>query len=255
MKRQNLVDRFPTFFTYCCFQITGALLLFAIYRFSTPEAYFYAYWVNTGLGAGLGFFVIREAFVNILKPYPGLRDAGMLLFRFAAVLLVLFAAVSYVGGTGNGIARIAREITSMQRNVMLIQAGLLVFVTMCSNYLNISWKSFPAGILTGMGIFASCDLISSNILAARGFLNFSKPTLTLLMQITWLLASASWMAYAWIAEPERKVERERSFNPVLDRWNQAAMLIMNSEAAEPAEHTYLSDIERTVESVLATSSK
>jgi hypothetical protein len=63
------------------------------------------------------------------------------------------------------------------------------------------------------------------------------------------------MAYAWIAEPERKVERERSFNPVLDRWNQAAMLIMNSEAAEPAEHTYLSDIERTVESVLATSSK
>ena len=250
MKRRGLFEKFPTFFTYCCFQAVGACLLFGIYRFSTPEAYYFGYWVNTALGTGLGFFVIREAFANILRPYVGLRDAGMLLFRFAALLLILFAAISYVGGTGSGLGRVAREITIMQRNVTFIQTGLLLFVVLCSNYLHFSWKSFPCGVSFGMGVFACMDLIASNVQASRGFV-FSKPTLTLLMQICWMLASITWLAYSLTAKPEHKTLRDLTFSPVVDRWNQAAMLIMNSEAAPPAEHTYLSDIERTVESVLA----
>src|SRR4051812_24219492 len=79
MKKRNLSDSFPVFFTYCCFQVIGALILFGIHRLGTQQGYFLAYWVNTGLGTGLGFFVIREAFNHMLKPYPGLRDAGMLL--------------------------------------------------------------------------------------------------------------------------------------------------------------------------------
>jgi hypothetical protein len=46
-----------------------------------------------------------------------------------------------------------------------------------------------------------------------------------------------------------------AYRPVVDRWNQAAMLLMNSGGAAPAPQTYLSDIERTVEAVLAHSSK
>ena len=250
MRSRKLDKDFATFFTYCIFQSVGGMFLFAIARFSTPEAYYFGYWVNTALGAGLGFFVIREAFSHILKPYVGLRDAGMLLFRFAAALLVFFAVVSYVGGTGSGLARIAREITIMQRNVTFIQSGLLLFVVLCSNYLNLSWKSLPSGISFGMGIFASIDLISSNIQATRGFV-FSKPTLALMMQVSWAIAAAMWVGYTLMAAPKRVMERQQSYRPVVDRWNQAAMLIMNSEAAPPAEHTYLSDIERTVESVLA----
>src|SRR4051812_24138228 len=142
MKQRKLDRDYPTFFTYNIFQSLGGVLLFAIARFGSPEGYFYAYWVNTALGAGLGFYVIREAFQHMLKPYAGLRDAGMLLFRWAAVLLVFFAAISYVGNTGTGFVRILKEITVMQRNILLIQSGLLLFVMMSSNYLNISWKSF-----------------------------------------------------------------------------------------------------------------
>lgn len=254
MVRRNLHKNHSTFFTYCCFQTVSAYLLFAIYRFGSAEAYYIAYWVNTGLAAGLGFFVIREAFENILKPYVGLRDAGMLLFRFAAVLLVLFAALSYVGTNGSGLIRVTREITVMQRNITLIQSGLLLFVVMCSNYLNFSWKSFPCGIAFGMGAYASMDLIASNILVNRAF-TFSKPTLVLMMQFCWLVASAIWLSYSLLAKPEHAKVREFAYNPVVDRWNQAAMLIMNSEATQPAEHTYLSDIERTVESVLAHSNR
>jgi hypothetical protein len=250
MKRRRLDREYPTFFTYNVFQSLGGTLLFFISHFGTPESYFYAYWVNTGLGAGLGFYVIREAFNHMLKPYPGLRDAGILLFRWAAVLLVFFAALSYVDGNGSGLGRVLHEITIMQRNVLLIQSGLLLFVVMCSNYLNLTWKSFPAGIAIGMGLFAATDLIISNFLATRGF-SFSKPSLALLMQISWAASSAMWFVYALVSKPERAVEKTLTYNPLVDRWNQAAMLLMNSEAAPASEHTYLSDIERTVESVLA----
>jgi hypothetical protein len=250
MKRRNLDKDYPTFFTYNVFQSIGGVLLFCIAKFSTPEAYFFAYWVNTGIGAGLGFFVIRESFDHMLKPYPGLRDAGMLLFRWAAVLLVVFAVTSYVGGTGTGLARVVREVTVMQRNILLIQSGLLLFVVMTSNYLNLSWRSFPMGIALGMGFFASTDLIASNIFATRGLL-FGGRNLGLLMQISWAVSGAAWAFYAIKAEAQRAMERKLVYNPMVDRWNQAAMLIMNSEAAAPSEHTYLSDIERTVETVLA----
>jgi hypothetical protein len=143
----------------------------------------------------------------------------------------------------------------MQRNITLIQSGLLLFVVMCSNYLSFSWKSFPCGVAFGMGIYASMDLIVSNIMVYRGLFTQSKPVLTLLMQVCWLIASAVWLTYSMRAKVEHATVRELAYHPVVDRWNQAAMLIMNSEAAEPVEHTYLSDIERTVESVLATSSK
>jgi hypothetical protein len=256
MKQRNLDKDYPTFFTYNVFQCVGGILLYCMWRFSTPEAYFFGYWVNTGLGAGLGFFVIRESFAHMLKPYAGLRDAGMLLFRWAAVLLVVFALISYVGGTGTGFVRVLREVTVMQRNILFIQSGLLLFIIMCSNYLNISWKSLPFGIAIGMGIFASSDLIISNIFATRGFFTFSKPTLSLVAQSTWALSTTMWVCYSLLAKTERASHKDLVYRPVVDRWNQAAMLIMNSQAAaQPAEHTYLSDIERTVESVLAHSSK
>lgn len=254
MQRRKLHSEFSSFFTYCLFQVVGSVCLFGISRLATPESYFYAYWVYTALGIGLGFFVIREVFTSILKPYAGLRDAGMLLFRWASVLLIVFSAMSYVSGSGSGMARVVREIVVMERNIRFIQCGLLLFVVLCSNYLNASWKSLASGIAFGFGLFATTDLLISNALIARGYF-FSPVAAALIGQCSYVGATVIWSSYALLAPAERKVSRELTYRPVVDRWNQAAMLIMNSEGAAPSPHTYLSDIERTVEAVLAHSGK
>lgn len=249
MKRRRLYESYSVFFTYNIFSVVTSLVLFAIHATGNDEAYFLAYWVNSALTIGLGFFVIREVFINMLKPYVGLRDAGMLLFRWAALLLVLFSAASYASGKGSGLARIIREITVMERNILLIQCGLLLFVVMCSNYLNISWKGLPCGIAFGFGAFAVNDLLVANMLPLRGWV-VEQHTITVISQFVWCASTAVWLGYTIFAQAEKKLVHDLAFRPAVDRWNQAAMLIMNSEP-DPDAHTYLSDIERTVESVMA----
>jgi hypothetical protein len=249
MRQRKSHVGFPTFFTYCLFQVVNSLLLFGVYKTGSVESYFYAYWVGTALGIGLGFFVIKEAFENMLKPYAGLREAAMLIFKWAAAILVLFSVISYVQGSGSGLSRVLREVTVMERNVRFIQCGLLLFVVMCSNYLNITWKSLPCGIAFGFGLFAANDLIVSNMLASQGWL-FNHTTIKLFGQVIWSVSTILWCGYAWTAKAEAKVHN-MVYRPVLDRWNQAAMLIMNSDAQLNPDHSYLSDIERTVEAVMA----
>lgn len=254
MCRRQLHKQFATFFTYAIFQVVNSLVLFGVYKFGTPESYFFSYWVGTALGIGLGFFVIKETFESMLKPYAGLRDAAMLLFRWAAAVLILLSVISYVAGSGSGLVRVVREIVLLERNVRFIQCGLLLFVVMCSNHLNISWKSLPCGIAFGFGLFAANDLIVSNMLASRGWI-FNDSTIKLIGQLVWSVSTLTWFSYAWNAQGETAKVHSQLYRPTLDRWNQAAMLIMNSEGVQPVENSYLSDIERTVEAVMAHSAK
>jgi hypothetical protein len=251
MRKRDLQRDYSMFFTYTLFQVIGTILDVIAYKFAGYDTYFYTYWVHTALGIGLGFFVIKEVFANMLKPYAGLRDAGVLLFRWAAAILILISVLSYASGSGSGAARILREVVSMERNVRFIQCGLLLFVVMCSNYIGASWRSMSSGIAFGFGSFAAVDLLISNALLARGYF-FSPETAALAGQIAYAGAVITWFTYAMLPQRAEAGVREMAYRPVVDRWNQAAMLLMNTGASQaPTPQTYLSDIERTVEAVLA----
>ena len=53
--------------------------------------YFYIYWALTGVTMVLEFAVMYELLVNALKPYSALIDFGKMLFRWAAIFLILAA--------------------------------------------------------------------------------------------------------------------------------------------------------------------
>jgi hypothetical protein len=251
LRKRKLYEDHSMFFTYTLFQVIAAVLDVIAFKFAGYETYFYVYWVRIALSIGLGFFVIKEVFTNMLKPYAGLRDAGILLFRWAAAVLILISVLSYVSGTGNGAARILREVVTMERNVRFIQCGLLLFVVMCSNYIGFSWRSLSSGIAFGFGFFAAVDLLISNALMTRGYF-FSQETASLAGQVAYACAVIMWFTYSMLPQPEQKAVHAMAYRPVVDRWNQAAMLLMNTGASTaPAPQTYLSDIERTVEAVLA----
>ena len=254
LRKRTLHEDHAMFFTYTLFQVIAAILDVVAYKFAGYETYFYVYWVRIALSVGLGFFVIKEVFTNMLKPYAGLRDAGILLFRWAAAVLVLISVLSYASGSGSGAARILREVVTMERNVRFIQCGLLLFVVMCSNYIGASWRSLSSGIAFGFGGFAAVDLLISNALLARGYF-FSPETAAVAGQIAYAAAVITWFTYTMLPQRAESGVREMAYRPVVDRWNQAAMLLMNTGASQaPTPQTYLSDIERTVEAVLAHSS-
>ena len=81
----------------------------------------------------LEFAVLYELLVNALKPYSALIDLGKMLFRWAAVFLVLAALLTALATTGSGSNKMVAACELLQRTVRLMQCGLLL--------LFLGWKS------------------------------------------------------------------------------------------------------------------
>jgi hypothetical protein len=249
MNRRKLSGDFPFFFNYTVFQVLSACVLFAVYRWS-DHLYFFAYWTSSAISIFLGFAVIYEVFAYSLKPYAGLRDLGTLLFRWAAMLLVLISGITAAASTsGTEMHRLTFAIMSIERSVRLMQCGLLVFVLLCSSYLGLSLRNFACGIAFGFGIFAATDLTILNFRTQLAS-NHWHGLLSLISSGVYTLSVAAWLSYS--LQPQgRRLATGFVYRPLFDRWNQAAMLVVGTAAPALAGNTYLSEIEQTVNNVLA----
>ena len=250
MDRKKLRVDFPHFFNYTIFQIVSVVVLFAIYHYGSKYTYFYAYWTSSALGIGLGFAVIYEIFAYSLRPYAGLRDLGSMLFRWAAMLLVLISGIAAAASaSGSDLHRLTLAIADVERTVRLMQCGLLVFVLLSSSYLGLSLKNFASGIAFGFGIFAASDLIISSLWATQAG-HSTSVVLSLVGSGVYNLSVAGWLAYSLIPQ-KRRIQTGFVYRPLFDRWNQAALLVVGTSPAPASGLTYLSEIEQTVNNVLA----
>jgi hypothetical protein len=243
--RRGMRQRFTFFFTYTVFQIVVVAVNFAVYHYA-DQYYYQTYWVNMALSVMLEFLVIYEVFSYVIRPYPGLRDLGTMLFRWAVFLLLLVGGISVASGMG--ATRLTSEIVNLERAVRLVECGLLLFVVMCSTHLGISWRNVACGISFGFGLFAAADLVMYNLRASQGP-EWSR-ALSVVPAVVYNLSVLVWFGYSLMPQ-SASVRNEITYRPAFDRWNQAAMLIMNSGSKPQEAHTYISDIEHTVEEVLA----
>jgi hypothetical protein len=247
MSKRKLRAEFSLFFTYLLLQILLVAINFFVYHLS-PEDYFFFYWTGTALSIMLGFFVIHETFTYMIRPYPGLRDFGSVLFRGVVFLMLLATGISALdGGTE---PRVIQIIVNVQRSVLLFQCGLLLFVVLCFRQFGLRSSNFAFGIAMGFGLFAAADLIVYNLRASLG------PEWGLILgrvsTTAYNVAVMVWFGYALM--PSTASERnELIYHPTFDRWNQHAAMLMNT-VPPGGTPSYLSDIEQTVDKVLARSS-
>jgi len=248
MDRKKLRVDFPHFFNYTIFQIVSVVALFMIYHYASKNSYFYAYWTSCALGIALGFAVIYEVFAYSLRPYAGLRDLGTMLFRWAAMLMVLISGISAAASaSGSDLHRLTLAIGSVERSVRLMQCGLLVFVFLSSSYLGLSLKNFASGVALGFGIFAASDLIIASLWTA---LPRHAGALSLIGSGVYNISVGGWLAYTLLPQKKR-IQTGFVYRPLFDRWNQAALLVVGTNAEPASGLTYLSEIEQTVNNVLA----
>src|SRR5579864_2210227 len=244
MDRKKLRVDFPQFFNYTVFQVVSVVVMFVVYHYGSRNSYFYAYWTSTALGIGLGFAVIYEIFAYSLRPYAGLRDLGTMLFRWAAMLMVLISGIlAAASASGTDMHRLTFAIMSVERSVRLMQCGLLVFVLLSSSYLGLSLKSFASGIAFGFGIFAASDLIIASLWTELG--NNAGWVLSLIASGVYNISVAGWLVYSLLPHKKR-IKTGFVYRPLFDRWNQAALLVVGASAAPASGLTYLSEIEQTV---------
>ncbi|MCU1308114.1 MAG: hypothetical protein JWN45_2809 [Acidobacteriaceae bacterium] len=252
MFRRKLRSEFPFFFSYTALQVINVAVLFTIYHFR-PAEYFYIYWTAATVSIFMGFAVIHEVFCYAMRPYIGLRDLGSMLFRWAALILVLFSGLLALSSAITESHPIMAAIISLERSVRLMQCGLLLFIFVCSTYLGLTWKNFASGIALGFGLVAATDLVMFSLRAQFGQRWDSQ--MSLINSLIYNLSVLLWFGYTIVPKDARKrVPSEVVYRPLFDRWNQAAMaLVTPSPALVPAVsgHTYLTEIERTVENIMA----
>jgi hypothetical protein len=246
MVRRKLREQFPFFFTYAVLQVINVAILFSLYHFSY-KLYFYAYWVTTALSIILGLAVIHEMFQYAIRPYSGLRELGTMLFHWAGLLLLLVSGVVAATGPGNSADHVMMGIVNLGRGIRLLQCGLLLFVVLFSSYLGLSLRNFACGIAIGFGIFAATDLTLFSLRAQLG--TEWNRTISLITSAAYNISALTWMGYSLLPQTALK-RNEVVFQPLFDRWNQAALSVVSGKSAPIEQPAYLTEIEQAVEDIL-----
>jgi hypothetical protein len=190
---------FPVFFAYLGFQIVGFLVLFPLNKWGEYSQYFYSYWTLAAISVVLGFRVIQEIFEDVFRPYHTLKDLGTVLFKWAALVMLLVAGVIMAASPATGDP-ILQAIITLQRCVRVVQCGLILFLLIFSRYLGVSWRQQSFGVALGFGGLAGVEL---TLVALNASSHLSQLTLNLFNFAAYDLVILLWLAYGLIRTPKR----------------------------------------------------
>jgi hypothetical protein len=190
---------FPIFFSYVAFQILVFAVLFPMHSDRFYTLFYYSSWGTTAVSVVLGFFVIHELFQDVFRPYHTLRDLGSVLFKWAALVMLLVAGVVAASTASATEEPLRTGIMTLQRSVRVVQCGLILFLLVFSRYLGTNWRQKSFGVALGFGCFASIELALVAINAATDivfnqrltdFVNMSAYNITILIWIGYMLAKS-----------------------------------------------------------------
>lgn len=212
---RRLHRTFPVFFAYVVFQVLNFLILFPIYKFASTTAYFYAYWISMGVSMAIGFKVIHEVFLDVFRPYHTLKDLGTVLFKWAALVMLLVAVVVTASSSGSPDSPLVQAVIIGQRCLRVMQCGLILFLLVFSRYLGVSWRQHSFGIALGLGGFATVDLVGMALFSGG---QLRPHTVSLINTTAYSFAIFTWIGYTvWKTIPRDALANMRMSN----RWEQS----------------------------------
>ena len=207
MFRRKLYRTFPVFFAYVIFQILSFCVLFPLNTWGSYETvykiYFYLYWTFSAVNLILGFMIIHEVFLDVFRPYHTLKDLGSVMFKWAALVMLLVASVVAASNSGHDMEPILQAITTIQRCVRVAQCGLVLFLMVFSRYLGVSWRQQSFGIALGLGGAATVELATLALFAGGPM---SQVTVHVFNLVAYNLAIIAWFAYVFLESPARTPE-------------------------------------------------
>lgn len=261
--KKRLHRRFPSMGAYLALRVasTPVLSLLLMGRtLSSPQlqqisdqVYFFLFWAVYLISAVILFFVCMEVFRSALSSLPGLMRFGLVVFRWAAVvsLIVTFSSIPY---TSRGLLSITDIAISLMRSVSLIEICLLAFLCLCMNALRLSTRDLAFGIALGFGLMAANDFIAVLLIGRNDGLT---APLQFFYESMILVALGTWIAYAFLPEPDRRPV-VMAANSTIYRWNEIASALGHpgtQVAVQPANGFFLTDVEQVVDKVLSRSLK
>ena len=216
---RRLVKEIPIFWGYTVFHVLLAVTSYAASRVSY-RAYFDVYWGAEVLDMVLALLVIQELFSHAFAPYEAIRALGRILFRSAALIMIIFSILLATSGTSSGsISPLVDRFVSLERSVHVLGIGVLFVLFLVCRIFGIIWQRFAFGIAIGMGLTLSGEAIAA---AARAFLGPSANQLYVWLEpVSYTLATAIWAYYAISVDREAELSSATPSPTQLAEWNRA----------------------------------
>jgi hypothetical protein len=211
---RRLHRTFPVFFAYLVFQVLNFLVLFPIYQSNSGMPYYYAYWISAAISLAIGFKVIHEIFLDVLRPYPNLKDLGTMLFKWAALVMLLVAIVVTAATQPGTETLLDHAVIIVQRCVRVIQCGLILFLLFFSRHLGVSRRQFSFGIALGFGSFACVELVGLALISGG---QIHAATVSLINTTAYSLSILTWIGYASLKTTSREASAKLLMS---QRWDQ-----------------------------------
>lgn len=248
---RKLKSQFPTFYLYCWFGVVLVAIALAGYIYSSKAQYYYIYWTSSFIYMTLEFGVMYEILVNALKPYSALIDLGKMLFRWAALFLLLAGVLTALATAGSQSSRMVAGIALVERSMRLMECGLLLLFFFFENRLGLSWRNYNMSIALGMGATAALDL-SFSYLKIR--FPFQAETFCMIESSFYIAVLSFWVVCLAQPEPERRNVLDSPRRLIFQRWNEALSAYgYRGEVVLAASgvDSFLPGVEQTVDRVLA----
>jgi len=223
---RKLHRTFPVFFAYVVFQVLNFVILFPIFRSGNTVAYFYAYWISAAISLAIVFKVIHEIFLDVFRPYHTLKDLGTVLFKWAALVMLLVAMVVTAASQSGGDAPLTQAVIIGQRCIRVVQCGLILFLLVFSKYLGVSWRQHSFGIALGLGSFATIDLITLALFSGH---QIHPPMVSFVNTTAYSLTILTWIVYAAMKSAARGTSASVMAS---QRWDQSLGDLRNPAAGD-----------------------
>ena len=254
MSRKNLRKTFPTFFWYnACAAGTGIFLAISyLAQGQASNGYFYFYWVLNSALILLEFGVMNEVFVHAVKPFAGLIDLAKMLFRWAAIFLLVAATMTAFSGGGSNLTKcIVSLMNNLGTALRFMQCGLLLLFFLFERRLGLSWRSHSVCAALGLSVNAAIGL---STLYFRGHFPTYNTAFDVLETGTYLCMATAWVICFRLPQPERRTVQDSPTRLIFQRWNDTLLstpFAMQSSLASASMDSFLPNVERTVERVMA----
>jgi hypothetical protein len=236
--------QFPLFFTYVIYELATWVLGQFLYQQIPARQYFYVFSACAIVGAALSFAVIYEIFGSVFRPYEALRDFAGVIFRWAALVLLMVAALQAFSTHGNGSHRMVVALVILERSVSVIASGLLLFLLLFSQKLGVSCRQQTFGIALGFGFNYTVEAFLWTVHLVT---TCPAETLNVWSSVALNIWMMIWAYYTFASE--RAAITAETFAPklILERWNQ----VLRGVSRPAPQGAFMPNLEKIVDDVLA----
>jgi len=188
------------------------------------SVYFAVYWSSYALEAALELGIIYDIFRLAMAPLEGLRELGMIVFRWAAAISLALAVTAGFGPHFTSSSFVVHAVSQLQQTQSVLTLSMLFFVCFTIKPLGLSYRSRMFGICLGLGLMAATDLVIS---AWMSVLGVQVAPLSLVSGVAVCIGLTTWSVYFGLPEPKRRLILLPTTSPFF-RWNQISE-VLNDE--------------------------